>query len=52
MYHCEFEIKDTTESSTTLSYLEILLKVDVNSKLKIQLYHKRDDFSLAVVNIP
>ena len=52
IYPCELEIKDTTESSTSASYLDILLKVDINGKLTTQLYDKRDDFSFSIVNFP
>ena len=47
-----YEIKDTKESSTSASYLDILLKVDINGKLTTQLYDKRDDFSFSIVNFP
>jgi hypothetical protein len=48
IYSNELEIKDTTECCTSASYLDILLKLDNNSKL--QLYDKRDDFNFPIVN--
>ena len=48
----ELEIKDTTESSMSASYLDILLNIDINGKLTTQLYDKRDDFSFSIVNFP
>jgi hypothetical protein len=48
----EFEIKDTTECSTSASYLDVMLKLDTNGKLRTQLYDKRDDFNFSIVNIP
>ena len=48
----ELEIKDTTESSTSASYLDVLLNIDVGGKLTTQLYDKRDDFDFAIVNFP
>jgi hypothetical protein len=46
----ELEIKDTTESDKSASYLDILLKIDSNGRLTISLYDKRDDFDFAIVN--
>ena len=48
----ELEIKGTTESSMSASYLDILLNIDINGKLTTQLYDKRDDFSFSIVNFP
>jgi hypothetical protein len=42
------ELKDTTESFTTASYLDILLNIDAEGDLTIQLYDKWDDFNFAV----
>ena len=48
----ELEIKDTTECSTSASYLDVLLKLDTNGKITTQLYDKRDDFNFSIVNFP
>jgi hypothetical protein len=54
IYPNELEIKDTTECSTSASYLDVLLKLDTNGKLTnhSQLYDKRDDFDSSIVNFP
>ena len=52
IYPNELEIKDTTECSTSASYLDVLLKLDTNSKLTTQLYDKWDDFNFSIVNFP
>jgi hypothetical protein len=52
IYPSELEIKDTTESSTSASYLDVLLNIDAGGKLTTQLYDKRDDFNFAIVNFP
>ena len=52
IYPNELEIKDTTESSTHASYLDILLSVDTDKKLTTKLYDKRDDFDFSIVNFP
>jgi hypothetical protein len=43
IYPNELETKDTTESSTSASYLDVLIKFDTNGKITTQLYDKRDD---------
>ena len=52
IYPDELEIKDTTECSTSASYLDVLLKLDSDGKLTTQLYDKRDDFNFSIVNFP
>jgi hypothetical protein len=43
-------LKDTTESSTSASYLDVLLNIDAGGKLTTQLYDNRGDFSFTIVN--
>jgi hypothetical protein len=50
VYPSELEIKDTTESYTSASYLDVLLNIDADGKLTTQLYNIRDDFSFTIVN--
>jgi hypothetical protein len=52
IYPDELEIKDTTESDKSASYLYILLNIDSNGRLTTSLYDKRDDFNFAIVNFP
>jgi hypothetical protein len=51
IYPNELEIKDT-QCSTSASYLDTLLKVDINGKLTTKLYDKRDDFNFSIVHFP
>jgi hypothetical protein len=44
IYPSELEIKDTTESSTSASYLGLLLKIDTGGNLTRQISDKLDDF--------
>jgi hypothetical protein len=46
IYPDELEIKDTTESDKSPSYLDILLYIDTNGRLTTSLYDKRDDLTL------
>ena len=49
IYPCELNIKDTTESSISASYLDCYLNIE-NGKLITRLYDKRDDFNFPIVN--
>ena len=52
MYPAELEIKDTTESNTSASYLDLLLSIECDGQLQTSLYDKRDDFSFHITNFP
>jgi hypothetical protein len=52
IYPDELEIKDTTESDKSASYLDSLLNIDSKGRLTTSLYDKRDDFDFAIVNFP
>ena len=52
MYTAELEIKDTTESNTSASYLDLLLSIESDGQLRTSLYDKRDDFNLHITNFP
>ena len=43
MYPPELEIKDTTESNTSASYLDLLLSIGRDGQLRTSLYDKLDD---------
>ena len=51
IYPDELEIKETTESSNSASYLDLLLHIDMNG-LHTKLYDKRDDFDFEIINYP
>ena len=52
MYPVELEIKDTTESITSGSYLDLLLSIGRGGQLHISIYGKRDDFNFHITNFP
>ena len=45
MYHPELEIKDTTESNISASYLDLLLSIGRDRQLHTSLHDKTDDFN-------
>ena len=52
MYPAELEIKDTTESTTSASYLNLLLSIWRDGQLHTSIYDKRDDFNFHITNFP
>ena len=51
IYPSEFELKDTSTSSTEVCYLDTNLKTgDVTTPFRISIYDKRDDFAFRIVN--
>jgi len=52
IYPIELEIKDTTDTYTSASYLDLHLANDSEGWLRTQLYDKRDDFNFPIVNFP
>ena len=52
IYPPELEIKETTETASSASYLDILLEFDSNGHLSTRLYDKRDDFNFSIINFP
>ena len=49
IYQPELEIKETTKTAASSSYLDCYLYID---KLTTRLYDKRDDFNFPIVNFP
>ena len=52
MYPVELEIKDTTESNTSASYLDLLLSIGRDGQLHTSIYDKRDNFDFHITNFP
>ena len=50
MYHIELEIKDTTESNISASYLDLLLSIGRDGQLHTSIYDKHDDFNFHITN--
>jgi hypothetical protein len=49
IYLIEVEIKDTTDTDRSASYLDLHLKIDSEGRLRTKLYDKRDDFNFPIV---
>ena len=48
----ELEIKDTTDTARSASYLDLHLEINSEWRLRTKLYDKRDDFNCPIVNFP
>ena len=52
MYPAELEIRDTTESNTSASYLDLLLSIESDGQLRTSLYDKREFLSSNIPSSP
>ena len=52
IYLSELEIKDSTDTYRSASYLDLNLEIDSEGRLRTKLYDKRDDFNFSIVNFP
>ena len=50
MYPAELEIKNTTESNTSDSNLDLLLSIGRDGQMRTSLYDKSDDFNFHITN--
>ena len=52
IYPSELEIKETTDTTKSASYLDLCLSINSKGQLNTKLYDKRDDFNFPIVNFP
>ncbi|KAK3093854.1 hypothetical protein FSP39_021096 [Pinctada imbricata] len=52
IYPLELEVKETTETNNSASYLDIMLSYDTDGHMNTSLYDKRDDFNFSIINFP
>ena len=48
IYPIELEIKDTTDTDKSASYLDLHLEIDSEGRLRTKLYDERDDFNFPI----
>ena len=51
IYPPKLDIKDTTESKTSASFLDLLLSIDRDGQRQTSLYDKLDDFNFHITNV-
>ena len=52
MYPAELEIKDTTQSNTSASYLDLLMSIGKDGQLRTSLHDKHADFTSYLLSVP
>ncbi|KAK3101641.1 hypothetical protein FSP39_005107 [Pinctada imbricata] len=52
IYPSELEVKETTETNNSASYLDLMLSYDTDGHMNTSLYDKRDDFNFSITNFP
>ena len=52
IYPGELEIKDTTDTPSSASYLDLHLEINDKGQIQSKLYDKRNDFTFPIVNFP
>ena len=50
IYTPELEIKETTDTASFASYLDLYLEFDDSGQLTTKIYDKRDDFNFKIIN--
>jgi hypothetical protein len=52
IYPPELEIKETTDTASSASFLDLYLEFDDSGQLSTNIYDKRDDFNFKIINVP
>ena len=52
IYPPELEVKETTDTASSASFLDQYLEFDHSGQLSTKIYDKRDDFNFKIINFP
>ena len=52
IYAPELEVKETTDTASSASFLDLYLEFDDSGQLSTKIYDKRDDFNFKIINFP
>jgi len=52
IFPIELQIKDTTDTARSASYLDLHLEIDSESQLRTKLYDKGDHLNFSIMNFP
>ena len=52
IYPPELEVKETTDTASSVSFLDVYLEFDDSGQLCTKIYDKRDDFNFTIINFP
>ena len=52
IYLPELEVKETTDTASSASFLDLCLEFDDSDQPSTKIYDKRDDFNFKIINFP
>jgi hypothetical protein len=52
IYPLELEVKETTDTASSASFLDLFLEFDDSGQISTKIYDKRDDFNFKIINFP
>ena len=52
IYPPELEVKETTYTASSASFLDLYLEIDDSGQFSTKIYDKRDDFNFKFINFP
>ena len=52
IYPPELAVKETTDTASSASFLDLYLEFDDSGQLSTKIYDKRDDFNFKIINFP
>jgi hypothetical protein len=47
----ELEVKETTDTASSASFLDLYLEFDDSGQISTKIYDKRDDFNFKIINV-
>ena len=48
----ELEVKETTDTASSASFLDLYLEFDDSGQIRTKIYDKREDFNFKIINFP
>ena len=52
IYPPELEVKETTDTASSASFLDLYFEFDDSGQIRTKIYDKRDDFNFKIINFP
>ena len=52
IYPPELEVKETTDTASSASFLDLYFEFDDSGQISTKIYDKRDDFNFKIINFP
>jgi hypothetical protein len=52
IYPAELEVKETTDTASSASFLDLYLEFDDSGQISTKIYDKQDNFNFKIINFP